>query len=124
VVDRLTEMIITGGINVFPREIEDVIAETDGVEQVAVVSGPSTEWGEEVIAYVSARGDLDLDELRAAIERHCREVLASYKIPRRILIHTEPLPLTGSGKIAKAALRDRRSADDARSPPEAASMRQ
>jgi long-chain acyl-CoA synthetase len=107
VVDRLQEMIITGGINVFPREIEDVIRSVKAVIEAAVIGVPSAAWGEQVVAFVTTDTGTDRKALRAAIQDACRERLAGYKVPRQIVIDTGQLPVTGSGKLAKAELRRR-----------------
>ena len=103
-VDRVRDMIITGGINVFPREIEDVIARHPFVDQVAVIGLASEEWGETVTACVTLRGQADDVELEREILALCSDHLAGYKRPRRI-IFLESLPLTGSGKVSKRDLR-------------------
>ena len=70
------EMIITGGINVFPREIEDLVRAVSGVEEVAVLGMPSDEWGEEVVAFVAAGPGTDAPALEEAIRASCRRHLA------------------------------------------------
>lgn len=107
VIDRLREMIITGGINVFPREIEEVIRSVRAVTEAAVIGVPSADWGEQVVAFVTTDTGTDREALRAAIQDSCRERLAGYKVPRQIVIDTSPLPVTGSGKLAKGELRMR-----------------
>jgi fatty-acyl-CoA synthase len=104
-VDRVKDMIITGGINVFPREIEEVVAQHDDVDQVAVVGLPSDDWGEEVTACVTVRRSVDEARLTAEIQELCRGELASYKKPRRLVV-LDALPLTGSGKVSKRAIRE------------------
>ncbi len=101
---RKTDMIISGGMNVYPREIEDRLREHPGVADCAVVGVPDAEWGERVVAYVVARGALDVDELA----RHCRDALAGYKVPRRFELVGE-LPRNETGKVLKRELRARRS---------------
>jgi malonyl-CoA/methylmalonyl-CoA synthetase len=96
---RSRELIITGGFNVYPREVEDVLRAHPGVEDAAVVGRPSAEWGETVAAFVVARGDLDPDELLAfAAER-----LARYKRPREVRVVDE-LPRNALGKVLKHEL--------------------
>ena len=100
---RLKDMIIRGGENIYPREIEDVLYTHPGIANVAVVGAPDPEWGEIVVAFVQLRPDQDLsgDELSA----FCRERLASYKAPR-IWRFVAQFPQTASGKIQKFVLRD------------------
>jgi acyl-CoA synthetase (AMP-forming)/AMP-acid ligase II len=103
-VDRARDMIVTGGINVFPREVEEIIAAHPAVDQVAVIGLPSDEWGEEVTAVVTLRGEADRDALTADILRRCADALAGYKKPQRV-VFVDVIPLTGSGKISKRELR-------------------
>lgn len=102
VVDRIKDMIITGGANIYPAEIEDVIRRHPKVSMVAVIGAPDRVKGELAVAYVVARqaGALSVAELEA----HCRDQLASYKVPRRYVL-VEALPLTQTGKVRKAELR-------------------
>jgi malonyl-CoA/methylmalonyl-CoA synthetase len=99
IVGRAKELIITGGYNVYPREIEDVLRLHPGVADAAVVGTPSAEWGETVTAYVEPASALDVDELlRFAAER-----LAPYKRPR--LVHViAALPRNRLGKVVRAEL--------------------
>jgi fatty-acyl-CoA synthase len=100
---RLKDMIIRGGENIYPREIEDVLFSHPGVAEVAVVGAPDDHWGEVVAAFVRAvPGESPTaEELRA----HCRERLAPYKTPAHWRF-VEEFPLTPSGKIQKYKLRD------------------
>ncbi|WP_165913000.1 class I adenylate-forming enzyme family protein [Tamaricihabitans halophyticus] len=98
---RRTDMIIRGGENIYPVEIETVLASFPGVAQVAVIGRPDPHWGEIVVAYLTADdATLDPDELR----RHCRERLAAYKVPEHLEVVPE-MPLNASGKILKRRLR-------------------
>lgn len=97
--DRLDDMIITGGENVYPREIEDVIYELDGVREAAVVGTPHERLGEQVTAVV--RGDVTEPEVQDV----CRGSLADYKIPREVHVREEALPQTSTMKIDKVSLR-------------------
>ncbi|WP_107419964.1 acyl-CoA synthetase, partial [Streptomyces carpinensis] len=103
VVDRLKEMIISGGENVYPAEVERVLAELPGVTEVAVVGVPDPKWGETVLAVLTCRqgAELTLEQVRDFAGRH----LARYKLPTKVLIIDE-LPRNASGKLAKAQLRD------------------
>ena len=103
-VDRLKDMIIRGGENIYPKEIEDVLHTHPSVLEAAVVGRPDPLFGEEPVAFVVLRPGLTVepDEL---IE-HCQSVLAKFKVPRAVFIETD-LPQTPIGKIAKPALRER-----------------
>lgn len=105
-VDRLRELVIVSGFNVYPSEVEEIIAEVPGVGQVAVVGLPDEETGEAVVAFVvpGKGADVDDDALREAIEEHCATRLARFKQPHRTIIVTG-LPHSATGKIAKGRLR-------------------
>ena len=96
---RRTDLIVTGGHNVYPAEVEAVLARHPGVSEVAVVGLPSAEWGEIVVAFVV--GDPDLDALAALAGRE----LAPYKRPRELRV-VDGLPRNPMGKVVRAALRD------------------
>jgi acyl-CoA synthetase (AMP-forming)/AMP-acid ligase II len=99
---RKKDMIISGGLNVYPKEIEEVIYGIDGIAEAAVVGVPDERWGEMAVAIVvPSRPGLD----PAEIDRACREALATYKCPRRIVLRDEPLPRNMSGKVLKRELR-------------------
>ncbi|HWH95288.1 MAG TPA: AMP-binding protein [Baekduia sp.] len=100
-VDRLKDMIISGGENVYSVEVEAVLAEHPAVVEAAVFGVPHERWGEAVHAVVSVGGDVTADEL---IE-HCRASIAGFKVPRTIDVTTEPLPKSGAGKLLKQQLR-------------------
>ncbi|WGL54079.1 AMP-binding protein [Nocardioides sp. BP30] len=97
---RKTDMIISGGFNVYPGEIERVIGHHPSVEMVAVVGVQDPEWGETPVAVIVPRGEVDQDELAGEIQTLCREQLAGYKQPRRIEFAQE-FPLGPAGKILK-----------------------
>ncbi|NLT05583.1 MAG: long-chain fatty acid--CoA ligase [Solirubrobacterales bacterium] len=101
-VDRKADMIITGGFNVMPREVELALTETGAVAEAAVIGVPDPSWGEAVTAYVVAAGDgpVDVDALMA----HCAERLSAFKKPKRIEV-VDSLPKASTGKISRAALR-------------------
>jgi long-chain acyl-CoA synthetase len=103
-VDRLKDMIIRGGENIYPKEIEDALYAHPAVLEAAVVGRPDPLFGEEPVAFVVLRPDLaaEPDEL---ID-HCKNVLAKFKVPRAVFIETT-LPRTSIGKIAKPVLRER-----------------
>lgn len=104
IVDRKKDMVITGGVNVYPKEIETVIAAVPGVREAAIVGLPDPEWGERLHAYVvpSATNAADADSIIAA----CRAELAGFKVPRGVTFLSE-LPRNASGKLLKRELRDR-----------------
>lgn len=105
ILDRLKDMIVTGGENVYSGEVEAVIYQHPAVREVAVFGIPDPKWGELVVACVVLKSGavLSADELIA----HCRQSLANYKIPRRIEFSENELPKNGSGKILKKILRER-----------------
>ncbi|HET8643679.1 MAG TPA: AMP-binding protein [Pseudonocardiaceae bacterium] len=97
-IDRKGDMIITGGYNVYPREVEDVIAEVSGVDEVAVVGVRDPEWGQRIVALYRGTAEPDV------VEAHCRARLASYKKPKEIR-RVGSFPLNHTGKIAKNILK-------------------
>jgi acyl-CoA synthetase (AMP-forming)/AMP-acid ligase II len=102
-VDRKGDLIISGGYNIYPREVEDVIAAVPGVAEVAVLGVDDPEWGQRVTALYTVRaGSTVTDEQVLA---HCRAHLASYKKPKD-LRRVESFPLNATGKIAKKVLRE------------------
>jgi fatty-acyl-CoA synthase len=103
VAGRLKEMIVTGGVNVYPVEVEGVIGAHPSVTHVAVVGVPDARWGEAVVAVVQLQSGADPD--LAPIEEFSREQLASYKVPKRWIVAAS-LPMTASGKVQKHLLAD------------------
>jgi 2-furoate---CoA ligase len=105
VAGRVDDMIISGGENIHPVEIEDVLARHDGVQDVAVIGEPDEKWGERVVAFVVAAPGLTAE----ALDQHCRASgdLANFKRPRRFVFVAE-IPKTASGKILRRLLRDGR----------------
>ena len=95
-------MIISGGENIYSREVEDAILSHPSVAAVAVIGTPDVKWGEAVTAVVVLRAGSSLTE--ADLVAHCRTLIAGYKRPRRT-IFSDSLPLLPSGKINKPALR-------------------
>jgi long-chain acyl-CoA synthetase len=108
-VDRRADLIVVSGFNVYPSEVEDVIAELDGVAEAAVVGVPDGETGERVDAYVrqAAGSALSDDELVARVREHCSQRLARFKQPSTVLVVAQ-LPHTPAGRVAKARLRAER----------------
>jgi len=105
IVDRTKDMIVTGGFNVFPREVEDVIATHPAVAQVAVIGTPDEKFGEAVTALVVLREGASLtDDLVAEIQAAVKEKKGSVQAPKQVLA-VDAIPLTGLGKPDKKALR-------------------
>jgi acyl-CoA synthetase (AMP-forming)/AMP-acid ligase II len=103
ILDRLKDMIISGGLNVYPHEVEDVLTRHPGIAEACVVGIPDEKWGEAVHAVVvAADAGLDAD----AVLQHAREHLAGYKRPKSVEF-VEALPKTSYGKIAKREVRAR-----------------
>ncbi|GAC68096.1 fatty-acid--CoA ligase FadD8 [Gordonia soli] len=109
IVDRTKDMIVTGGFNVFPREVEDVVAEHPSVGQVGVIGVPDDKWGEAVTAVVVLRSDADQDDaakdrVTAEIQQAVKDRKGAVQSPKKV-VFTESLPLTALGKPDKKALR-------------------
>jgi long-chain acyl-CoA synthetase len=104
IVDRLKDMIISGGENVYSAEVENAISLLAGVREVAVIGVPDERWGERVHAIVvpTAGVTLSADD----VMEHCRARIAGYKCPRSIDFRDTPLPLSGAGKVLKRELRE------------------
>jgi long-chain acyl-CoA synthetase len=102
IVDRLKDLIIVSGFNVYPNEVEEVLVEHPKVREAAVVGRPSTASGEEVVAFVVPRGEGPTEE---ELRRFCRERLTGYKTPRAILFRDD-LPKSNVGKVLRRSLRE------------------
>jgi acyl-CoA synthetase (AMP-forming)/AMP-acid ligase II len=102
-VDRKGDMIISGGYNIYPREIEDVIAEVPGIHEVAVVGVKDADWGQHVTAMYTVIPGAEVTI--SSILAHCASRLASYKKPKDIRL-VDSFPLNSTGKIAKKVLRE------------------
>jgi acyl-CoA synthetase (AMP-forming)/AMP-acid ligase II len=102
VVDRIKDMIVTGGENVYSAEVESALSKHPSVAQVAVIGLPDERYGEKVHAYVVAAPGTapDPDELQT----HARGLIAGYKVPRSFTL-VDALPMSGAGKILKRELR-------------------
>ena len=102
-VDRAKDMIISGGENVYSIEVERALASHPDVLEVAVFGVPDEHWGERVHACICVAPGATL-ELASVLE-HARPLIAGYKLPRSLELHSEPLPKSGPGKVLKAQLR-------------------
>jgi long-chain acyl-CoA synthetase len=103
VVDRIKDMIITGGENVYSIEVENVIAQHSAVLQCAVIGIPDSQWGEAIHAFVVVRPGTKLEA--SDLIAFCRDRVGNYKCPRSVDVRTDPLPMSGAGKILKRELR-------------------
>lgn len=101
IVDRKKDLIISGGVNVYPKEIEETILRFPGIREVAVVGVPHPEWGETVKAVFAAAEPVDVNEMKAFLTEH----LAKFKVPR-LYEQVDALPRNASGKILKQPLRE------------------
>jgi long-chain acyl-CoA synthetase len=104
IADRLKDMIISGGENIYSGEVENALYRHPAVAQCAVIGVPSEKWGEAVHAVIVPRPGHDLSH--EALDQHCRALIAAYKCPKSYAFRSEPLPLTGAGKVRKYALRE------------------
>ena len=102
VVDRKKDTVISGGINIYPREIEEVLHQHAAVLEAAVIGVPDEYFGEALRAFVVARPGMNVDG--AALEAHCRGVLAGYKVPKQFRF-IDALPRNAGGKVLKKVLR-------------------
>jgi fatty-acyl-CoA synthase len=97
-------MIISGGENIYPAEVENLIADIEGVSGVAVVGIPDERWGEVPWAVVTLRDGAEVDT--ETVRKHLDGLVARYKLPKNVIV-VEDLPRTASGKIRKGDLRAR-----------------
>lgn len=102
-VDRVSEMIVTGGYNVYPREVEDVLCAHPAVREAAVVGLPDDKWGEVVTGFVVLRAEMEVDE--TALIEFVRERIAAYKAPKGIR-YIADIPKSAVGKPLRRAIRD------------------
>ncbi|WP_181311850.1 class I adenylate-forming enzyme family protein [Nocardioides campestrisoli] len=103
-VDRVRELVIVSGFNVYPSEVEDAVRDVEGVREVAVIGTPDQETGESVVAYVVATDGTDAAQVAEAVRERASRRLARFKQPARIEVVPE-LPRTATGKIQKGRLR-------------------
>ena len=102
-IDRKMDMIISGGVNIYPREIEEVLYDHPAIADTAVIGVPDLYWGESVKAYVVLRDNHNVDS--EGLNSFCREVLASYKTPKSFEF-VAALPRGSTGKVLKRELRN------------------
>jgi long-chain acyl-CoA synthetase len=102
--DRSKDLLISGGSNIYPREVEEVLLTAPGVAEAAVVGAPDAEWGEVVVAFVVAQPGLLLDAV--ALDAHCLQHIARFKRPKRY-VFVDALPKNNYGKVLKTELRAR-----------------
>lgn len=103
-VDRKKDMIISGGENIYSREVEEAVIQHPAVSECAVIGQPDPKWGENVCAIITVKNQATVSE--QDIIDHCKTLIASYKKPKRVIISDE-LPKLVTGKINKVALRER-----------------
>jgi long-chain acyl-CoA synthetase len=101
--DRSKDLIISGGSNIYPREVEEVLLTAQGVAEVAVVGAPDAEWGEVVVAFVVAQAGATVTP--ESLDEHCLAQMARFKRPKRYRF-VDALPKNNYGKVLKTALRD------------------
>jgi acyl-CoA synthetase (AMP-forming)/AMP-acid ligase II len=108
-VDRKANMIISGGENIYPSEVENAVGSHPAVKDVAVIGIPHEKWGESVHAVVILHaGHEASDGLKEEIRKHCRAKVAGFKVPKGIdFIQDHEMPRTGTGKILHRVLRER-----------------
>ncbi|MDA3878788.1 MAG: AMP-binding protein, partial [Prolixibacteraceae bacterium] len=100
---RIKDMIIRGGENIYPREIEEFLYQVPGIQDVQVVGVPSSKYGEQVGAFIILKNGMSMEE--EEVQDYCRGQIARFKIPKYIFFLDE-YPMTASGKIQKYKLRD------------------
>jgi long-chain acyl-CoA synthetase len=102
IVDRLKDMIITGGENVYPREVEEVLYTMDGVAECAVIGVPDKEWGERVVAFITAKekATISVPETKAFLKAR----LSPFKVPKEFIV-TDVFPKSPAGKVLKRELK-------------------
>jgi fatty-acyl-CoA synthase len=110
IVDRWKDMYISGGENVYPAEVENVLYQLPAVAEAAVIGVPSERWGESGLAVLALAPGAEID--RQAVQEHCAERLAKFKVPVDIAI-VDALPRNATGKVLKRELRDQFVGSDA-----------
>ena len=103
IVDRVKDMIISGGENIYSAEVENAVYQLEGVIECAVIGIPDKQWGEIVHAIVRKDTGSKIDEEKVII--HCKNLIAGFKCPKSVSFRDDPMPLSGAGKILKTELR-------------------
>lgn len=111
-IDRIKDIIISGGLNISAAEVERVLMEYPGVEEAAVIATPDEKFGETPLAIIYSRQEISIPDL---IE-HCNRNLSGYKVPRYVAVHKEPLQRLAAGKISKPILRQQYSTPESLPP--------
>ena len=101
-IDRSKDLIISGGSNVYPREVEEVLLQHEAVAEASVVGKPDSEWGEIVVAFIVAVPGADISD--AELDRHCLDAIARFKRPKEYHF-VDTLPKNNYGKVLKTELR-------------------
>jgi long-chain acyl-CoA synthetase len=101
--DRSKDLIISGGSNIYPREVEEVLLTAPGVAEVAVVGAPDPEWGEAVVAFVVLQAGIQLNQ--SELDQHCLARIARFKRPKYYHF-VDSLPKNNYGKVLKTVLRE------------------
>ena len=104
IVDRVKDMIISGGENIYSAEVENAVYQLDGVIECAVIGIPNEEWGETVHAIVRKDPNSSINE--NDVISHSKGLIAGFKCPKSVSFRDEPMPLSGAGKILKTTLRE------------------
>jgi long-chain acyl-CoA synthetase len=102
--DRSKDVIISGGTNIYPREVEEALLTHDAVHEVSVIGVADPEWGENVVACVVLRNGATASD--AALDAHCLATIARFKRPKRY-VYLDALPKNNYGKVLKTVLRER-----------------
>jgi O-succinylbenzoic acid--CoA ligase len=103
VLDRRDDLIVTGGENVYPAEVESALSSHPSIAEVAVVGVHDGEWGQRVVAVIRSSANVDA----AALTMHCESRIARFKIPREFHFSDEPLPRTAAGKLRRSVVREK-----------------
>ena len=103
IVDRVKDMIVSGGENIYSAEVENAISQHPAIAACAVIGIPSKQWGESVHAVIVCKADARAPT-GAELQLHCQTLIAGYKCPRSVEVR-DVLPLSGAGKVLKTELR-------------------
>src|SRR5690606_8350708 len=112
--DRSKDLVISGGTNIYPREVEEALLTHPGVAEVSVIGEPDPRWGERVVAFVRVGEGAAVDD--AALDAHCLARIARFKRPKRY-VFVDALPKNNNGKVLKTELRKRLAQGDAPAAP-------